>query len=288
MIMGKVIFSFDFEIGWGDITNEAWRRRESNGVYSRLRQVLPDMLKTLDDYEVPVTWATVGAMIEPTQSRDFSYLNEPQSRIVENSISSGKPDTFNGVDLFERVLNARTEHQIACHSYSHIPFDYNGVDGEFVRQDLQRFKQALAQYGITTSKFVFPENTENFYAELLEMGIDKARVPADNFFSNRLLYLLSIAVIPPPTSKESIDNSGVTKHYGSMLFNDVGNPHRIPLLERRVKLGLGNVMSKNHDLHIWAHPFNFSESEPLLKSFKKMISRIAVLRDAGKLQIGLM
>ena len=95
-------------------------------------------------------------------------------------------------------------------------------------------------------------------------------------------------MVPPPTSKEIIDSSGVTRHYGSMLFNDAGNTHRIPLLERRVQLGLSNVVNKNHDLHIWSHPFNFAESEKLLESFRNMIEKIALLRDKGKLQIAFM
>jgi len=286
--MGTVIFSFDFEIGWGDITNGVWKRREADGVYKRLRQVLPEMLDAMDACEFSATWATVGAMIEPPVSRDFSHLSDAQLSIVENGLRIGEQETFNGADLFELVLAAKTDHQIACHSYSHIPFNYTGVDGIFVREELRKFKQTLAPYQLTTSKLVFPENTEDFYVELKDMGIEKVRVSADNFFKNRLLYLLTLAVIPPPDCKETIDSSGITKHYGSMLFNDAGNPHRIPLLERRVKLGLNNVVNKNYDLHIWAHPFNFAESEALLRSFKKIIGKIAGLRDEGKLQIGFM
>jgi len=121
--MGTVIFSFDFEIGWGDITNGVWKRREANGVYKRLRQVLPEMLSTMDACDFSATWATVGAMIEPPDTRDFSHLTDAQHSIVENGIRVGEPETFNGTDLFELVLAAKTDHQIACHSYSHIPFD---------------------------------------------------------------------------------------------------------------------------------------------------------------------
>lgn len=286
--MGTVIFSFDFEIGWGDITNGVWKRREANGVYKRLRQVLPEMLSTMDACDFSATWATVGAMIEPPDTRDFSHLTDAQHSIVENGIRVGEPETFNGTDLFELVLAAKTDHQIACHSYSHIPFDFTGVDGKFVREELKRFNRTLARYELTTSKLVFPENTEDYYIELQDMGIEKVRVSADNIFKNRFLYLLTLAVIPPPTSKETIDGNGIIRHYGSMLFNDAGKAHRIPLLERRITLGLNNVVNRNHDLHIWAHPFNFAESEELLKSFKNMIEKIAVLRDKGKLQIGFM
>jgi len=286
--MGKVILSFDFEIGWGDITNGVWKRREANGVYKKLRHVLPEMLKTMDNCNFSATWATVGAMIERPEGRDFSHLSEKQRLVVEAGLREGQVDTFNGRDLFELVLACKTNQEIACHSFSHIPFDYDGVDGIFVKQEMRRFNEILARYELSTNKFVFPENTEAFYAELLETGYDKVRVPANNFFKSRYLYLLSLAVIPPPTSKEELDETGMTRHFGSMLFNDAGDSRRIPLLERRVSLGLRNVVQKNHDLHIWAHPFNFAESDGLLKSFKSTIEKIASLRDAGKLSIEFM
>lgn len=286
--MNNVIFSFDFEIGWGDVTNGIWKRRQANGVYNRLRIVLPQILETLDDHDIPVTWATVGAMIDPSNSRDFTHLTEKQLCIVDKAIKESEANTFNGIDLFETVLSSKVEHQVACHSYSHIPFNFEGVDEIFVREDLRRFNNALSRYNLSTNRFVFPENTESFYRELSEAGIKKVRVAADNLFSNRYLYLLTITFVPPPASKETIDRTGISRHYGSMLYNDVGNPYRIPLLERRLQLGLRNVIDKGHTLHIWAHPFNFAESAPLLKSFTKTIKNIATLRDSGKLSIALM
>jgi len=286
--VGKVIISFDFEIGWGDITNGDWKRREHNGVYKRLRHVLPDLLSTMDAFECVATWATVGAMIEAPKDRDFSYLTDHQRDIVERGMRTGQSDTFDGTDLFEKVISTNTNHKVACHSFAHIPFDFNGVDEKFVQEDLRRFVKSLKQYNLTTNRFVFPENTEGFYMEILKLGFKTARVSADNYFKNRYLFLLSLAIIPPPPCKEVYDCSGVTKHYGSMLFNDRGMAYRIPILERRVKLGLKNVVEKDHDLHIWAHPFNFAESDYLLDSFQRMLKKIATLRDQGKLSIEFM
>jgi len=286
--MNKVILSFDFEIGWGDITNGIWRHREYSGVYKRLRTILPEILQIMDDYDIRTTWATVGAMIEKPELRDFSHLTNAQRIVIEKSINDAESHTFNGIDLFEAVLKTKTNHQIVSHSYSHIPFDYEGMNGEIAREEFRRFNNVLAKFDLSTNKHVFPENIEKFYAELHEAGVEKVRVSADNFFSNRILYLLSLAVIPPPSSKELFNNTGVIRHYGSMLFHDAGNANRIPLLERRVKLGLNNVINKNYNLHIWAHPFNFAESEKLLLSFKKLIKHIAGLRDEGKLLVDFM
>ena len=41
----SVVITLDFELGWGSILNEKWREREMQGVYSRLRRVVPELLK---------------------------------------------------------------------------------------------------------------------------------------------------------------------------------------------------------------------------------------------------
>ena len=124
--IGTVIISLDFEIGWGDVTNGVWRRREANGVFPKLRSVLPEILQAMDDYEIPVSWATVGAMFEQPGKRDFAHLKDNQAEIVSDALSTSKESTFDGRDLFEQVLNSKQKHAIACHSYSHVPFDYEG------------------------------------------------------------------------------------------------------------------------------------------------------------------
>ena len=282
---GKVIISFDFEIGWGDVTNGVWLKRQNDGVFKKLRKVLPRMLSLMDSHEIPATWATVGAMVEAPADRDFSHLTSDQASIIRNSLAMGEADSFDGADLFEMVVEARQNHSIACHSYSHIPFDFEGVSGQFVRQELDRFGSVLGKYNLTSDFLVFPENTEGFYTEIFDAGYQRVRVQPEHFFSNRYLYLVSTPFIPPPPSREIGTDIGLVRHYGSMLFYDADRPHRIPLLNRRLSLGLSQVVKYKTDLHIWAHPFNFAESDGLLACFESMLVKLARLRDKGALVI---
>ena len=103
--VGKVIFSFDFEIGWGDVTNGIWLKRQNEGVYKKLRAVLPKMLDIMDSHEIPAIWATVGAMIDRPQDRDFSHLTTFQRNIIDESLLCGRPETFDGRDLFLSLIH---------------------------------------------------------------------------------------------------------------------------------------------------------------------------------------
>lgn len=283
-----VILSFDFEIGWGDVSNPMWRVRERNGVYKRLRDVLPRILDRMDRLAIPATWATVGAMVEDPHQRDFSYLPEQWRNCVERVLGEAEPPSFNGADLFEMVLNAKAGHRIGCHSYAHIPYTYSGMTAEVVRQDLARHRAVIARHGLVADRFVFPENREAHHAVLEEAGFHTIRVAAENMFKNRWAYLASTLVVPPPLSRDEALSAAMAKQYGSMLFYHAGSDFRLAVLRRRARLGLNHAMKGNGVLHVWAHPFNFAESTGLEAAFGAFLDAAARLRDAGRITFRLM
>jgi len=291
MTLPAFVLSFDFEIGWGDVTNGRWIARERRGTYVRLRKVLPRLLAAMDELELPATWATVGAMIAPPDTRDYSHLPADAARIVAESIARGEKASFDGIDLFEAVLaHERTGHRIACHSYSHVPFGFAGVDSETVRADLLRAADTFAAHGIRTDRFVFPENDEACHEVLRSVGMLKARTPAVRTASSRLRYLISTVVDAPPEAIIRAHPSGLELESGSMLFNmGVGKAYRMPFVSRRARAGLRALSARRSSrMHVWAHPFNFAESDLLLDSFVRFLKQVAAERDAGRLTVELM
>lgn len=288
MSVARLILSFDFEIGWGDITNPMWRVREKRGVYKRLRRVLPELLAAMDRVGLPATFATVGGLFDDPASRDFTYLPDQWRTIVESVLAEAEPESFNGADLFAMVRAARAGHAIGCHSYAHVPYTYEGMTRDVVRADLRRHRAALAKLGLGESRFVFPENREAHHEVLGEEGFSVFRVAADNVFANRWLYLASTLVLPAPPSREEPHAPGLQRQYGSMLFNDAGKAHRLALLRWRAYLALNAAIARGTALHIWAHPFNFAESDGLLRAFVRFVENAARARDRGKLEFALM
>jgi hypothetical protein len=280
-----VTLSFDFEIGWGDVTNPNWHRRQGKGVYKRLRYVLPQILREMQAMEIPATWAAVGAMFDDPRRRELEHLPPAAASLVRGVLQEAEPESFNGRDLFDLVAATQTGHRFASHSYSHIPFSYKGVDSNFVRADLRAFKRTLREAGHSTDRFVFPENVEAYNYVLKEEGFNVVRVAADTLFKNRWLYLASIAVVPPPPVRLETDSNGLVRHYGSMLFNDAGQKSRVPLLKRRISLGLASAIRNGTGLHIWSHPFNYAESDALKVAFLDVLRQLARKRDRGELTI---
>ncbi len=285
---GSVILSFDFEIGWGDISNPRWRQREKAGVYKRLRKVLPVILNEMDELEISGTWATVGAMFDNPNARNFSHLPTDVQQQIEISLGEAEPESFDGRDLFEAVIERHCRHHIASHTYSHVPFTLDGVSGEMVRQDLAAFNATLNGFGLATDRFVFPENREKFSDIVSSCGFEKARVAAPEFSKTRMINLAATAILAPPCVSETRENCGLIRHTGSLLFHDAGKSWRRKLLKHRIGSGLNEAMRKKKCLHVWSHPFNFAESEDLLNAFLNTLRKIARARDSGKIEIVLM
>jgi len=288
--VGKITLSFDFEIGWGDITNPRWRVREKNGVYTRLRNLLPRLLAHLDATDIPVTWATVGGMISDPSDLDFSHLPAEAKSICASALQEGHTTSFDGRDLFDLVLASKAKHHIACHSQTHVPWHYAGVDAGFAAIELSQFAGTLKGYGLTTDRVVFPENREKFYPELQDAGYKVARVSPQKDYAGRAHYLAEQVVGLPPEVLLMEHQSGIIQHSGSMLYNTgPGKCYRLPVVQARALRAVKAVQSGEiGHLHIWAHPFNFAESVGLLAGFKSLLSKIASARDSGSLTIALM
>ncbi|MGI9351167.1 MAG: hypothetical protein ACR2O3_06365 [Rhizobiaceae bacterium] len=285
---GSVTISFDFEIGWGDVTNQRWRHREKNGVYKRLRQVLPVILDEMDRLEFPAVWATVGALFDNPDTRDFSHLPHDAQNQINAVLNESESESFNGHDLFELVLGSRVSQHIACHTYSHVPFTWQGMSDQAVIQDLERFNSVLKRFGLATDRFVYPENREKFADAVLKSGFAKARVSPPNMAGNRWLRLAKSALFAPPFATETGEDGELVRHTGSMLFHDAGKSWRRQMLTRRVELGIAGAIEHKKCMHLWAHPFNFAESESLLMAFLETLRKLARARDNGQLVIALM
>jgi len=280
-----VVISFDFEIGWGDITNPRWKLREKKGVYENLRLVLPKILTVMEELEIPASWASVGAMFDAPHERDFSHLPKNAQSIIQNCLADGENSTFDGTDLFEMVLGSANNHEIICHSYSHIPFDFADMSFQAVNDDLALFNKTLDKYDLSTDTLVFPENKFAFFDAVAANGYTLVRGPAPRKFYNRFLHVASTQLMPPPLVTQITNSHGVTEHSGSFLYNARAKEYFIPLVKRQAMLGLNELKRRGGILHLWSHPFNFSESEPLADAFIVFLRTLANQRDAGEIAI---
>lgn len=289
---GRLIVSFDFEIGWGSIENGMWRSRERAGVYSGLRKSLKTFIATLNSLEIAASWATVGAMISEPGPDDFAHLpNDARTKTCEFFADAGA-ETRDGRDLFDLVAMANTPQDIGSHTYSHLRFSYPGFDADARLADMTKARAALARADIhNPQSFVYPLNHAQSRTELAQTGFSMVRTAPLSPPRTRLGKLWSAAMDRPPAAAIANAPDGTTLLSGSLFFNwGTGRsaPLRRALITRQTDRGLRHAARTGTALHLWLHPFNLAETPGLLDGLTATLTNAARLRDRGELQIATM
>lgn len=170
-----VLLSADFEMAW------AWRYDKSavqpllkaQQHAARERQNVPMILDVCRQFNIPITWATVGHLfLDHCQaSHGHKHPEIPQVAHYE-----GQYWNFQGSDWFEHdpcsdyqtdplwyapdlirlIQNDIVKHEIGCHSFSHINCRDEACSSELMRAELQECKRLAAQSGLRLRSFVHP------------------------------------------------------------------------------------------------------------------------------------
>jgi peptidoglycan/xylan/chitin deacetylase (PgdA/CDA1 family) len=241
--------SADFELGWG------WRSRgrqgaEETGLFERHN--VPMILALLEQYSIPITWATIGhlflesctrcdhtGLAHPDMPRPVTdgnwtgdwYANDPCSN-VEHSPAWYAPD------LIQQIIDSSVPHEIGTHSFSHINFTaaYSGAD--VVRRELERCAEVMQPYGLKPQTLVFPRNRDEYshLPLLAEAGVIVVR-HRERQARIRLSY-------PERTA------SGVYKIYESM---NLRTSTRYDYLQK-AKIFMQRAMEHRAVYSLWFHP----------------------------------
>lgn len=285
--IAKFILSLDFELGWGTIESGLWKTREKKGVYKRLRSVLPVFLSALDALEFPVTWAFVGAMIEEPNKRKLDHLPLDIKNLTTSFSQSAESSTTDARDLFDRIIGVKTKHFLSSHTYSHVRFDYAGLDTSIIDTEMLLFDNVCINYGVKTNSLVFPQNIEGFHTQLRQLGYQSVRTaPERNKPMSKIVHLISSTTAPPPLSKMNKMDNGLVRHSGSMFYNTGARRiYRLPFVYKQALSGIKHAIKNDGVIHMWIHPFNLSESPMLLPSLINVMKYVSEKREKGLIQV---
>ena len=283
---GKLIISFDFELGWGGIENGLWSSREKMGVYKQMPETIASLVNLFDKHEFPVTWAVVGAMMQDSSTLDVEHIPDHYRKLIKETVTAARADTFFAPDLVSLISETNVNHEICSHSYSHVRFDLQGVTEKVIQRELCLFEQALKPVLSRAASFIYPYNIEKYEIALSKYGYLAIRGGALQDYNSRLGAAYNYFFNPPPMSYCTSINDNTFRYSGSMLFNP-GYKHmyRLPFVERRARRGIQMAASSGDALHIWCHPFNFSEKPELLKAFTRFVEYVLPYRERGELDV---
>lgn len=196
------IFSADFELAW------AWRyakafhnsKEEAINLARISRKNIPKILELCHDYNIPITCATVGHLFLKRCSKDGNLAHSHLRRLPyhENKYwrfnkgdwfeddpctdSNASPEWY-APDLIRNILGAKTKHEIACHTFSHIDCRDGICSPEVFEDEVKEWVRIAKEWGIEIKSFVYPGNMIGNLKVLRDLGFTSYRTNCGNVLS---------------------------------------------------------------------------------------------------------
>lgn len=273
-----VCISADFELNW------AWREiapeeRDIRGTNER--DNFKYILQLLEDYSIPITWATVGHLfLKSCLGRKDGVAHDSMPRPQYNKRWEGdwyihdpcsdykKDPLWYAPDLIQQIIESKVPHEIGTHSFSHIDFSPEHSSNELVRREIEQCATVMASFDLKPRSLVFPFNKMgySYLGVFSELGVIAVRHRDKKV---RLSY-------PECTP------SGVYKIYESM---NLRSPKYYNYLDK-AKIFIEEAAKRNAVYHLWFHP-----SDPIQvfkREFREIIEYIYKEREKGVIWVATM
>ena len=267
--------SADFEMGWG------WRSRGLDGATlmgDRERRHVPLIVALLEEYSVPVTWATIGHLFLESCTRSSAGLAHPtMPRPLSDGTWTGDwywPDpcsnvrdapAWYGPDLIQQIIESNVPHEIGTHSFSHINFQAPYSSPDVVLGELDSCIDAMRPFGVKPRTLIFPRHQAEYsYLPLLaSAGVIAIRHRDTRV---RLSYPERMA-------------SGVYRIYESMNLRIAKHYDYL----EKAKIFIGKAMERRAAYALWFHPSDPADwFDPQLRA---ILQYMAAERRRGRLWI---
>lgn len=312
---GIFTISLDFELHWGGF--EKWPLEQYRTYFMNTRRVIPEMLRLFEQYEVHVTWATVGLLFCESRGQVMtegptekpSYLQPELGAyhyIAQHGIGADETeDPFHFAPSLVRAIMKTPHQEIASHTFGHYYCQEPGQEAAQFRADLEAAQRVAARYGAVLRSLVFPRNqfNDDYLSACHDMGITSVRSnPLDWFWQigstqqesywKRLNRGLD-AYFPVGTKNTyALEQLEVREGYPLFLpASRLLRPYRPSegLLNHLKLQRIGKEMRRAADrgevYHLWWHPHNFGHyPQQSVAGLERVLKQYAQLRDAGKMQ----
>jgi len=184
-VKGIVVFSADFEMAWAFRHSKSLKKKAVE-MGLKERQNVPKLLKLFEKYNIPATWATVGHLFLDNCKRIDKQI--PHAEMLRPSFFEDRNWSFSGgdwydcdpctdvetdpawyaPDLINQILTSRVEHEIGCHTFSHVDFTHKNCTKKLADDELEACLALANKKGIKLKSMVFPGGTFGNYQSLKE------------------------------------------------------------------------------------------------------------------------
>jgi len=188
------ILSADFELAlaWRYAKNLQNPKEQAIQLAKLARTNIPLILKLCDEYNISITWATVGHLFLEGCNKN-GHLAHPHLKRIPHHENRywrfNKGDWFDddpctdwqtspawyAPDLIKMILNAKTKHEIACHTFSHIDCRDEVCPSQILIGEILECQNVAQKYGIKLESFVHPGHTIGNLNTLRNLGFTSFR-----------------------------------------------------------------------------------------------------------------
>ena len=309
---GAFVISLDLELFWG-----MRDKRTIAGYGTRIlgvRQAIPRMLETFQQYDVKATFATVGLlfaqdkrhMLQALPAERPSYVDphlSPYNGHIDGIGSDEADDPYHFGNSLIRMLQEHPQHEIACHTFAHYYCLENGQTREQFKADLEAAIAIAAELGISLRSFVFPRNQYNgdYLAICGRHGIEAYRGNENNWLQQarngqeetrirRAFRLLDtwLAITGPNTHPwpqagiplpVDVPASRFLRPYASSTRALEG------LRRKRITKALDHAARNGRIFHLWWHPHNFgTDLDENIRFLDSVLGHFNALRSTHGMQ----
>ncbi len=291
----KLVISFDFELGWGVLDSPVWRIRQDDGVYTRLRPVLSDLIALLESSQLPTTWAMVSSLVtERERDLDLDHLSKPYRDSVVKFFRESSPETRCAVDLIEKWSRISSFSEVCSHTSTHVYPEYPSVTSDQYVADVKQSLLILEKtFSTPVKSLIFPRDDILFRHEItakirpLNFRLNPSFYNSHNklgrVFDGAMRFVRDL-----PASVITSGACGEVYQSGSMYFNWSGGDFeqiKKKLVDIQSKRLIGQLERTDNVYHVWIHPFNLAESVEHYLSFSLFLKKVVDLRDMGVLDV---
>jgi len=278
---GGVIITADFELGWAV-------RYSKTGVdpiayAAQERHNVPVILNYLDEYMIPITWATVGHLfLKECKKGDHDWMRripyfDDHWKYTEGDWFDCDPYTYweensawYAPDLIEKILNAKCKQEIGCHSFSHIHCSDKICPPEVIDDELKACSDAAKNWNLKLESIAFPGGTAGNFEILKKHGYKIYRKKYSGFelaypFKDKFGMLITVT------------GPLISYNYSSWSLE-----YNI----KRYKKYIDKAIETNSVVHLWFHP---AQDKNVFTDILPMILKYASeQREKGNLWVGTM
>jgi peptidoglycan/xylan/chitin deacetylase (PgdA/CDA1 family) len=287
---GKFVISLDFELLWGMRDHKTIADYGENilGVW----EVIPKMLKLFDEFEVAVTFATVGFLFASKKQELLEFAPEIKPAYKDSNLSpynghfniikdSEEEDKYHFASTLINMIRKYPYHEIATHTFSHYYCNSEGQTIEDFRRDIVAAIAIADRAGIKLKSLVFPRNMFNqeYIRVCEENGITSYRGNEEVWFHKSQTKISKVKGMSMRALRLLNSYVNISGHH-CYTHEEIARerPYNIPssrflrpyspslnilegLRKRRILNSMTYAARNNLLYHLWWHPHNFGKDQ---------------------------